>query len=98
MWARTGREIFYRSPTGAMMSAAVQLQPQLSIGTVTKLFEGPDYLGARPGFASGNPARQYDATADASRFLMVRQPANTRDATRIIVIENWFEELKERLK
>jgi hypothetical protein len=62
------------------------------------LFEGPDYLGARPAFSSGNPARQYDATADASRFLMVKQPPNSNDATRVIVIENWFEELKERIK
>src|SRR6185369_12414738 len=73
VWARTGREIFYRSNEGAMMSASIGEQPHLTIGTATKLFDGPDYLGQRPGFAGGNPGRHYDVAADGERFVMVKE-------------------------
>ena len=33
-------------------------------------------------------------SADGKRFLMVKQPANQAAAPQIIVVQNWFEELK----
>ena len=45
------------------------------------------------------PVRQYDVTADGQRFLMLRRPvvaARDGDAVRpkIVLVENFFEELK----
>jgi serine/threonine-protein kinase len=97
VWARTGREIFYRSNEGAMMSASIGEQPHLTIGTATKLFDGPDYLGQRPGFAGGNPGRHYDVAADGERFVMVKEAPRPAESGRVVLIENWFEELKARV-
>ena len=38
--------------------------------------------------------RNYDVSADGQRFLMVKQPANQAAAPQIVVVQNWFEELK----
>lgn len=47
-----------------------------------------------------NPARHYDVSRDGSRFLMIKDSAD-RDpsATRagMVVVEHWFEELKQRV-
>ena len=37
---------------------------------------------------------QYDVTRDGNRFLMVKDEAATGTAAQIIVVQNWFEELK----
>jgi eukaryotic-like serine/threonine-protein kinase len=73
VWARTGREIFYRSADGAMMSVPIREQPRLTIGAPTKLFETPDYIGQLAGFAGGNPGRHYDVTSDGQRFVIVKR-------------------------
>ena len=39
-------------------------------------------------------SRNYDVSPDGKRFLMVKQPANQAAAPQIIVVQNWFEELK----
>jgi hypothetical protein len=45
-----------------------------------------------PGVASAN----YDVTPDGQRFLMVRDDDDIT-ATRIVVVLNWQEELKQRV-
>jgi hypothetical protein len=55
------------------------------------LFEGPYVLSAIWD-------RNYDATADGQRFLMVRQ-ADAGDSTvRLNIVVNWFEELMEKTR
>jgi hypothetical protein len=44
-----------------------------------------------PGVASSS----YDVSADGERFLMVREDAPP-DATRIVVVLNWAEEVKAK--
>ena len=46
-----------------------------------------------------NPTREYDIAPDGERFLALKNPGTTTEGeptAQIIVIENWFEELKER--
>jgi serine/threonine-protein kinase len=95
LWARSGKELFYRAPDGAVMGVAVEVAGGASVrvGTPTKLVEGP-YLGGTAGTTAG---RTYDVSPDGRRFLMVKEAAST-DATsaprEIVVVQNWFEELK----
>jgi serine/threonine-protein kinase len=91
VWARNGRELFYLGPVGAMMTAAVQSQTSFSAGSPTKLFEGSSY-----GWTL-TVGRHYDVAPDARRFLMIKQPSGRSEADRLIVVENWFEELKARV-
>ena len=91
-WGRNG-ELFYRTVGGdRMMAVAVQVEPALRLSAPVELFRG-EFLRDAP------PVRQYDVTADGQRFLMLRRPAGTGsegDAARpkIVLVENFFEELK----
>jgi hypothetical protein len=69
------------------------------------LFGASSYaLGGKGNFAAQDLAprfsRTYDVSFDGRRFLMLRDadaPATTSKARRIIVVQNWFEELKSKL-
>jgi serine/threonine-protein kinase len=89
LWARSGQELFYVAPDGAIM--AVRVDPRgdtWNAGSAAKLVEGPYVTG-------GGTARTYDASLDGRRFLMVKQaPAVQAAAPQIVVVQNWLEELK----
>jgi serine/threonine-protein kinase len=88
-WARSGRELFYRAPDGALMAVPVNSEGTTwSAGIPTKLFEGRYHVGD---FAS------YDVSPDGQRFVMLKEGGATDQAVRlatIIVVLNWREELK----
>ena len=89
LWAPRGRELFYVAPGGALMAVSVEaLGASWSAGAPARLLEGRYFTGA------GNVIRHYDVTADGQRFLMIKEdPANAASA-QIVVVTNWFEELK----
>jgi serine/threonine-protein kinase len=105
LWARDGRELFYRSSSGAVMRVAISPGPVWKAGAPTQLFGASSYaLGGKGNFAAQDLAprfsRTYDVSFDGRRFLMLRDadaPATTSKARRIIVVQNWFEELKSKL-
>ena len=87
-WARSGRELFYLTPT-ALMSVSVQTTPTFAAGNPQKVFDGVFY-------AEPNP-RAYDVSADGQRFLMIKNTASTGETAppaSIVVVEHWTEELK----
>jgi serine/threonine-protein kinase len=88
-WSRTGRELFYVDPSGSLMAAPVQLSPStFSSGRPSKVID----LG------SDNPV--YDVTPDGQRFLVVKKPvlaSQDHAPTKMLVVLNWFEELKARV-
>jgi serine/threonine-protein kinase len=90
LWSSNGKELFYVAPDGALM--AVRVDPRgnaWNSGSPSKVVEGR-YATVSP--ASG---RTYDVSADGKRFLMLkRAPASDGAAPRIIVVQNWLEELK----
>jgi serine/threonine-protein kinase len=92
LWARNGQELFYLTLAGTLMSIRSEAVTTWTAGAPTRLFEGSYYFGG--GGASG---RTYDVASDG-RFLMIK-PAGTAQqaATSVIVVQNWFEELKRRV-
>jgi serine/threonine-protein kinase len=92
LWARSGQELFYLAPTGALMSVRVERGAAWTAGTPTKLIDAPYY--GEDGISS---ARSYDVSPDGKRFLMIKQGggADKHPApTSLVVVQNWFEELK----
>jgi serine/threonine-protein kinase len=87
LWARNGRELFYRNGN-KMMAVAIETEPELSVGTPKLLFEGR-FLGTGP----VHLRRQYDVSPDGQRFLMIKREQDLVP-TELIVVLNWFEELK----
>jgi eukaryotic-like serine/threonine-protein kinase len=92
VWTKSG-EIFYRSLTGeGMMAVSVTTQPTLKVGRPVQLFEGPYYTSP-----TGSLRPQYDVTTDGRRFLMLMVSSGSDGSgarPRIMVVQNWFEELK----
>jgi len=89
-WARNGKQLFYRSQAGTQMWAVdVQTGAEFSAGKPRLLFQ-------RTGFGvAGFSSRCWDISPDDQRFLMVkREERPLKPVTEMILIQNWFEELK----
>jgi eukaryotic-like serine/threonine-protein kinase len=95
VWAANG-DVFYRSLTGQRMFAvSVTAGPKLKVGAPIEVFRGSYYIAP-----TGSPRPQYGVTPDGQRFLMLA-PGRGKDSTtadrRIVVVQNWFEELRRLL-
>ena len=92
LWARSGEELFYLAPDGAVMRVAVKGAATFRADTPTRLFQGPYFAPA-----TGRIFRTYDVSPDAQRFLMIKEGGGAEDtsaAPSLIVVQNWTEELK----
>ena len=98
LWSPAGSELFYRTLTGdRMMVVAVTTEPTLRVSRPEVLFEGRYARDPEGGL-------NYDVSADGQRFLMVseREDGDAEDGDAeaapthptLILVENWFEELK----
>jgi Tol biopolymer transport system component len=93
LWTRSGRELVYVSPTGALMGVRVAHGPSWAATTPTLL--------VKEGYVT-NPiwyGRTYDISPDGQRFLMVKDASadETAPPRSLIVVQNWVDELKQRV-
>jgi len=88
-WSTIGRELTYRSGD-KMMAVDIATLPAFSAGKPRMLFEGA-YVPSSPTISS------YDVSADGQRFLMLKPVERAQAATQIVVVQNWFEELKQKV-
>ena len=92
LWARSGREIFFRALDGAVMGVPVDITAGSSVRV------GMPKRLVRPGYLMGGAAnREYDVSLDGTRFLMFKEGTGADDAPekpQIVVVQNWLEELK----
>lgn len=86
-WARNGRELFYLEP-GMLMSVPVRTTPDFSAAAPVPLF-------AHAGFGNWWDAN-YDVSADGERFLLPQRVAGPGKERLIHVVQNWFEEFRNR--
>jgi serine/threonine-protein kinase len=91
LWARSGRELFYLAPDGALLTVPVEPRGTTwGAGTATKLFAGRYFTGA-------DSSRQYEVSPDGQRFLMIKEAGATNQTAtppQVIVVQHWTEELK----
>ncbi|MFQ5924347.1 MAG: hypothetical protein ACE5M4_16045, partial [Anaerolineales bacterium] len=90
LWGPEGRELFYRSGEAmeAMMVVTIETEPTFTARSPEVLFTGRYYTGL---------GRQYDISPDGQRFLMMKKGGQTEETSarpELIVVQNWFEELK----
>ena len=92
VWQSDGGALFYRDQQ-AIMRIAVTDGPPSTWGAPEQLFEGS--------FAYPDPNRQFDVAPDGEHFLMLRSVGSTEVegsmGAHLILVLNWFEELKERV-
>jgi serine/threonine-protein kinase len=86
VWARSGRELYYFSGS-RLMAVSVAGGSTPSFGTPAMLFE------ATP-FRIENQPPSFDVSADG-RFVMLKgsDEGQSAEATRLIVVQNWSQEL-----
>ncbi len=89
VWSPNGRELFYRNGDQTM-AVEVGTGGAFSAGKPRLLFEGQYF--SLPG------ATHYDVAPDGKRFLMLKNVTPEAALTQINLVENWFEELKQRAK
>ena len=98
-WAPNGHELFFVNRT-SIMAVTVQLTPTFSAGNPTKLFDAPSILLDGRFIASGTH-RTYDVSRDGQRFLMIKENAGSSEGNAppasMVVVQNWFEELKAKM-
>ena len=94
VWNPNGRELFYVGSEG-MMAVPIETEPTFTQGRVDLLFG----LGPYSKPADG-PNRRIDISPEGDRFLLLKEGGGldeTAETTTIIVVQNWFEELKRRV-
>ena len=96
VWAPHGRELYYVRPLDQdqVMAVTIETEPTFAAGNPEVLFEAPYYVISD---------RPYDISPDGKRFLMIRDETQSQESdqvvetppiTELIVVENWFEEIK----
>ncbi len=94
MWSSDGSELFYRAPTGALMGVRVGSGATWTSSVPVKVLDNRYDLGG------DISARRYDVSRDGRRFLVLKDASGsdqTSAPASLIVVENWFEELKRRV-
>jgi len=81
LWHPDGSSLFFLDDEGRLMEAEVLTSPKLTVGPPELVAEGP--------FES------FDVAAEGDRFLAVKIERG-EPITELVVVENWFEELKRK--
>jgi Tol biopolymer transport system component len=89
-WAKSGQELFFIAPNGALMASAVDTTGAFSSGAPIRVFEHVNYIGG-----AASLGRTYDVSPDGRRFLMIKPDGLPPNLT---VVLNWSDELKAKSK
>jgi serine/threonine-protein kinase len=87
-WGPQGKEIFFLSPDNTMMAVTIESASGFSAGIPRVLFSTDGYVVRY---------NKYSVSPDGQRFLMFKSVGASGDAAdqmSLVVVENWFEELK----
>jgi serine/threonine-protein kinase len=87
LWSRSGTTIFYRSLTGGVESANLNVGTTIAVTARREMLPPADYL-------TDVTHASYDVWPDGSGFLMVKPIGGD---TRPVLVHNWGRELRERL-
>lgn len=98
LWARSGRELLYATPSGdALMASEVSTRLGFKASAPVRLLDTRPYYFAMaaPGVVA-SPGRMYEVSPDGSRFLLLKaRDDSTRAGPALItVVQNWDQELK----
>jgi hypothetical protein len=94
LWSRDGKELYYLSREGQLLALPVDTTgPTFSAGKPTSLF-GPPYDFSSVNSSDGTYTHVYYDVDAAGRFVVMRP--EVAEPSHMIVVQNWFEELRQR--
>jgi serine/threonine-protein kinase len=85
-WNRNGRELFFIDTRAHLVGVTIQPAASFAFSKPTVLLDLSDTVAV---------LRNYDFAPDGSRAVIIKQ-ARMRGATQFNIVENWFEEVKQR--
>ncbi len=96
-WAHSGRELFFRNATGALVAATVVPAATFTQGAQAVLFEGSQFLSV-----ASQDARSYDVAPGDRRFVFMRPVVPTAAegppaADKLVQVTNWGAEVQAKL-
>jgi serine/threonine-protein kinase len=91
IWSPNGREVFYVSTVGKMMSVSLERNGTLRPGKPRELFDASQML------FPNSPITNYDVAPDGQKFIMVRSVRSAAGITAFNVILNWTGELQSHI-
>ncbi len=87
LWSHDGRELFYRNGDKVMVVTVDANSSRFDIAKPPEtLFEGQ--------YSRAEFVPNYDIAPDGQRFLMIKENEEQPSAAQLILVLNWFEELK----
>jgi len=95
LWARNGKQLFYRSAGGPLTLASAQVWV-VDVQTTSGFSASkPKLLFEQPGYGVSAPIRCWDISADGERFLMIKsEERRPQPLTEMVLVQNWFEEVR----
>ena len=88
VWAHNGREIFYRGTGQSLIIATVRTEPDVAV-------ESREELTSWAGHLAENASRHFDPSPEDERLLSIRAVDSSGGEMRDIVVQNFFEELRQ---
>ena len=91
LWSHDGRELFYLElePRPRLISVAVETTGAFAIESRTAVMNWR--------WSTSGEGRTYDVSLDGERFLALKSVDAASAAPRIIIVQNWFQELERLL-
>lgn len=88
MWRKDGRELFYRNEGKVLAIPIVPIETgnRFEYDPPTLLFEGS---------YTGSIVREYAVAPDGERFLVLKYSQDPTQGAQLVLVQNWFEELKQ---
>jgi dipeptidyl aminopeptidase/acylaminoacyl peptidase len=95
IWRKSGGELYYHNLTD-MMAVSYTSSSEFRASAPKRLWQWQYSAGngascGMPGVSSSN----YDVTPDGQRFLMVKEQSAPLGGTKVVVVLNWADQLKE---
>jgi serine/threonine-protein kinase len=93
-WAPDGRELYYLLPDRTLMAA------RIDAGATFTVLDREPLFALDQSIATDAWHTSYELTPDGRQFVFISAPAMVAGAEsggRLVLVENWFTELKERL-
>ena len=90
VWHPSGTSLFYVDDRADLVEARLRIGPSIDVIGQRRLFPAAAYAQVRN-------QRQYDVSPDGGRFVMLRISGESTAGDELVIVTNWFEELRERL-
>jgi hypothetical protein len=96
-WSHSGKELFFRNGTGALVAAVVVPAATFTLGAQAVLFEGSQFLTV-----GNQDARSYEVAPGDQRFVFMRKvvptgPAGALAPDKLVQVTNWAAEVQAKL-